>query len=86
MGYDDWLEKPYRDRDPQPWEEAANELMDEKVLVDGRLATVISWEAWEDADEDGKYGGIEYTVRFDDDGDTQLMASWEVKDALTTTT
>ncbi len=65
-GYDAWLEAPYQRRyaqdPPAEWENR----VDRKVYVEEEdaVGTVTSYEEWEDADEDGKYGGVDLIVEF----------------------
>jgi hypothetical protein len=44
------------------------ELLDERLFLpdEDSWGTVAEAEQWEDADEDGRHGGITYTVRLDD--------------------
>jgi hypothetical protein len=64
MTYDAWLEKPYQDsqRNADPPREA-EEWLDHEFFYQGERAVVESWETWEDADEDGRYGGFDFVIR-----------------------
>jgi hypothetical protein len=55
------------------------DLLGEKVVVGtndyglGRWGTIVSWEEWEDCDEDwGRYGGITLLVEFNDGGEGSI--------------
>lgn len=64
-GHDAWLEQPYQryEREPPPDTE---DYLGRKVYVEEEdaVGVVTSWEEWEDADEDGRYGGVDLIVEF----------------------
>jgi hypothetical protein len=43
------------------------DLLGVELEWDERPAVVESWECWEDADEDGRYGGVDLILRFTDE-------------------
>lgn len=73
--YDAWLERPYQRNQtdpPREWEEWADvRIFDPEEDEHG---TVIGFETWEDADEDGKYGGVDLIVRFDNGREVNMPA------------
>jgi hypothetical protein len=67
MSYDSWLEAPFQRRyaGRETPDEVA-ELIDAKVWspTEGEVGVITEYEAWEDADEDGRYGGYTVSIRF----------------------
>ena len=61
--YDAWLERPYQRRQAQEPPAEVEDLLGTEFWYEGERAVVDSWEAWEDADEDGRYGGIDLVIR-----------------------
>src|SRR5258706_118037 len=77
--YDHWLEAPYqRMYATQPPPEI-EELLGARVVRDGEPGTIESYEAWEDADEDGKYGGYDLVVRWLNSRRTENLALSEAE-------
>jgi hypothetical protein len=63
--YDAWLEAPYQRRAAQEPPDEIQELLGVRIWLEEEDAwgTVGSYEVWEDADEDGRYGGVDLVVR-----------------------
>lgn len=91
-GYDAWLERPYQERyahEPPP---EVEDMLDTEFDLDGEHAVVEGYEEWQDADEDGAYGGIDYVIRIGGHRDlrynywtggrTQNMSETELEEAL----
>ncbi len=81
--YDAWkLASPYEGPEPPPWVE---DLLGSKVEVDGYEGVVEDYECWEDADEDGRHGGVDLVARFplpSGRSFSQNMSRTEVEEAL----
>lgn len=61
-GYDAWLERPYQQAQAQEPPDSITERLDYEFWLDGEHAVVESYEEWTDADEDGRYGGIDFVI------------------------
>lgn len=80
-GYDAWLERPYQERytnEPPP---EIEELLDARVVLDGEVGKIETWEPWEDADEDGRHGGVDLVVRWES-GRTSNLLPDEAEEAM----
>jgi hypothetical protein len=78
--YDNWLQgRYYSQRDMPGWVEDA---LGTRVWIEEEDAhgIVDSYEEWEDADEDGRYGGVDLVLRFPN-GRTQMLTQAEYEDA-----
>jgi hypothetical protein len=62
-GYDAWLERPYQRQQAQEPPGDVQDMLGIEFWLDGEHAVVDSYEEWEDADEDGRYGGIDFVIR-----------------------
>jgi hypothetical protein len=64
-GYDAWLERPYQQRYAQEPPDAIQELLGQKIWLEEEDAwgEVVEYEEWEDADEDGRYGGYDMVIQ-----------------------
>lgn len=63
--YDAWLEAPYQRRYAEgDMPREAEDWMGATIWIeeDDAEGTVESYEAWEDEDEDGRYGGVDLVV------------------------
>ena len=80
-GHDAWLEAPYQRGQEVPSE--VEDYLGVEIYVEEEAAvgTVDDYETWQDADEDGRYGGVDLIVRFPD-GTTRNMRPDEVNDLL----
>jgi hypothetical protein len=62
-GYDSWLERPYQQMYAREIPTEAEDFEGVEFWLDGERAVVDGFEEWEDADEDGRYGGVDLVVR-----------------------
>lgn len=63
-GYDAWLEAPYQ-RQQRDAPTDIEDMLGLEVWIeeDDAWCEVIGFEEWEDADEDGRYGGVDLIVK-----------------------
>ncbi len=95
--YDRWKLASPSDYEPAPprvsGRRTAEDYLGKRVVVGqndwglGRWGTIVSWEEWQDEDEDGRYGELDFVVEFSDgasphtdlisapDADSQLFAN-----------
>ena len=88
MGYDDWLEAPYQRNqgDPPP---VFENYADCRVWIEeeDEFAVVTSYECWEDADEDGRYGGTDLILTLPNGrtltlSESELEEVWPVSEQI----
>jgi hypothetical protein len=79
MSYDGWLEGRYCAAGMTGWVEDA---LGTRVWIEEEddYGTVVSYETWEDADEDGRYGGVDLELRFAR-GWTRMLTEAEYEEA-----
>lgn len=78
--YDAWLERPYQSRERRSDAlEDYYELVGERVRTPEGVGVVTDVESWEDADEDGRYGGVDVMVRDDLSGTVHGWPVSEIK-------
>jgi hypothetical protein len=85
-GYDSWLEAPYQRLYAGDVPREAEDLMDVRIWLeeDDCYGVVEGFETWEDADEDGRYGGVDLVVRLESGRAprTRNMSPTEVEERL----
>jgi hypothetical protein len=81
--YDSWLEGPYQRAYGREAPPEVEKLLDAKFYVEEEDAVgeVVEWQAWDDADEDGPYGGYDFIVQFPG-GRAIVMSPTQVEEAI----